>query len=211
MSYEYDSHLLVIFGHHVQLRNVQLELEEARSSVASNKSATVGNLSTELQAKKRIVINLRSELDSVRKDLLKTEEMLKKKNTDNKTGAIVENLRKELKVAKAQSALLEERLDSSKLSNWNSLVEVATNREQVRNLKEDLEEVLEEKINGDHQEIIDVDDGKRDMDDEVEDSPRKRQKTRTNDDDEDSDVVVDDDDDEGDDDSDDEDDDDIVL
>jgi hypothetical protein len=91
------------------------------------------------------------------------------------------------------------------------LVEVATNREQVRNLKEDLEEVLEEKINGDHQEIIDVDDGKRDMDDEVEDSPRKRQKTRTNDDDEDSDVVVDDDDDEGDDDSDDEDDDDIVL
>jgi len=194
-----------------------LELEEANSQLSKPKeSATVVNLSTELQAKKRIVINLRSELDSTRKDLLKTEEMLKKKNTEssnNKAGVIVENLRKELKVAKARSALLEERLDSSKLSNENSLVEVATNREQVRNLKEDLEEVLEEKINGDHQEIIDVDDGKRDMDDEINESPRKRQKIRSDDDNDDSDVVVDDDADNDDDsdDDDDDDDDDIIL
>jgi chromosome segregation ATPase len=245
-------YLLCLYTINVQLHNVQLELEEANSQLASDKSATVVNLSTELQAKKRVVINLRSELESVRKDLLrteeilkkkkdtelsndnvlvknlrselqsvrkdllKTEEMLKKKDTelsnDNKTTVLVEHLRKELEVAKAESALLEERLDSSKLSNWNSLVEVATNREQVRNLKEDLEEVMEEKVNGDHQEIIDVDDGKRDMDDEVKDSPRKRQKTRTDDDDDDSDVVVDNDaDNDDDDDSDDDDDDDDII
>jgi septal ring factor EnvC (AmiA/AmiB activator) len=104
-------YLLCLYTINVQLHNIQLELEEA-------------NL--QLFKQKENVASATAELDSVCKDLSKTEEMLKRKNTElsnNKTGGIVEKLQKELKVAKAQSALLKEQLDSSKLSNKNSLVD----------------------------------------------------------------------------------------
>lgn len=184
------------------LREVQLELDDARTQLSrrEDKAGTEVKLSRELE-KTDTIINLRSELESVRKDLMKSEDMVTKKDAElsnviddnnNNNIVIVENLRKELMASKKKFALLEERLDSSKLSDWTSLIEVATSREKARFLKVDLDE-LEEKINGDHQEVIDVD-RKRDSE-EVLDSPRKRVKTRTDDDDDDSDSDDSDDDD----------------
>jgi hypothetical protein len=54
---------------------------------------------------------------------------------------VVHNLREELKKTKSELANAKEKLDISRLSNLNRLVEVATHREKVRDLEGDLEEV----------------------------------------------------------------------
>merc|ERR1712222_312848 len=148
------------------------------------------------------IVNLRSELESVRNDLTKSEDIVKRKDAEmtkiihkDNDAAIVENLRNELMASKSRTALLKEQLDSSKISNWNNLIDVATSREKVRHLEDDLEE-LEEKINGDHQEVIDVD--RKHDNEKGNDSSRKRAKTRTGNDDDDSDDNEDDDDDDDD-------------
>jgi len=53
----------------------------------------------------------------------------------------IHDLREEIKKLRAELADSKEKLDISTISNLNRLVEVATNREKVRNLETELEEV----------------------------------------------------------------------
>lgn len=134
------------------MRNVQLELEDARAQLSrrEDKAGAEVKLSRKLEEKEETVINLRSELESVREDLLKSEDMVTKKDAElsnviddnnNNNTVIVENLRKELMASKTKFAILEERLNSSNLSDLTSLIDVATSREKARFLKDDLDEV----------------------------------------------------------------------
>lgn len=129
-----------------------MELEDARAQLSrrEDKAGAEVKLSRKLEEKEETVINLRSELESVREDLLKSEDMVTKKDAElsnviddnnNNNTVIVENLRKELMASKTKFAILEERLNSSNLSDLTSLIDVATSREKARFLKDDLDEV----------------------------------------------------------------------
>ena len=76
-------------------------------------------------------------------DMLRTKS-LKKSSKDmdgNDNTEIIRKLRQELKKVTEELARSKEKLGISRLSNLNRLVEVAANREKVRNLEDDLEEV----------------------------------------------------------------------
>ena len=110
------------------MRNVQSDLEDAREQLSNreDKEGAEVKLSRKLDEKEETVMNLRSELESVHEDLLKSKDMVTKKNAElsnviddnnNSNAVIVENLRKELMSSRTQFDLLEERLNSSKVSD----------------------------------------------------------------------------------------------
>ena len=125
----------------------------SKTTVALDKSDNEVKLSKELKEKECAFDELCSEFELIKKNLLQTENMLKKrdvelsnaingKNKDDDT-LIIDNLQEELKATKEKLAQSKEQLGLSTLSNQNRLVEVATNREKVRDLEGDLEEVRE--------------------------------------------------------------------
>ena len=114
----------------------------------------------------------------------------------------IHDLREEIKKLRAELADSKEKLDISTISNLNRLVEVATNREKVRNLETELEEVrwifvlvvfsafgyqpdlstilflslqIGERIHGEGSEGYEISDRK--YENEEEGSPKKRLKT----------------------------------
>ena len=127
-------------------------MEDTREQLSNreDKKGAEDNLSRKLDEKEETVLDLRSELESVREDLLKSKDMVTKKDAElsnvidgnnNINAVIVENLRKELMSSKTQFALLEERLNSFKVSDWTSSIKDATSREKAHFLKDDLDEV----------------------------------------------------------------------
>ena len=128
------------------------------STVALDKSEADVKLSKELKERERAFDELHSEFELMQQNLLQTEIMLKKRDVElsnaingkNKgndaviianDAVIIDNLQEELKATKEKLAHSKEQLGISALSNLNRLVEVATNREKVRDLEGDLEEV----------------------------------------------------------------------
>ena len=139
------------------MEEARTELPKRQADVASKSTVSLGKsdnevkLSKELKEKERAFDELCSEFESIKKNLLQTEKMLKKrdaelsnvingKNTGDDT-FIIDNLQEELEATKKKLAQSKEQLGLSTLSNQNRLVEVATNREKVRDLEGDLEEV----------------------------------------------------------------------
>lgn len=128
---------------------------------------------SDVKHKDELLRNMESELIKARKKPLNKSSQESSNNIDgNDDSVIIRNLQQELQKTKEELAHSNEKLGISKASNLNRLFQVATHRDKVRNLEDDVEE-LEEQLNG---EIPDDEEFERKRGNDDDGSPRKRLK-----------------------------------
>ena len=165
-----EANKTIMINNDEMLRNVELELEEARAELAKRQVETTtttvlqeqssADHQQQLEEKDQTIEKLQSDFEQLKKELVRKEKLLLQNDEDLadtrykllerekqersatavEVKEVTEKLQAELKKAQDQKAVLEEQLEHAKRANEKHLIELATHREKARDTALDLEE-----------------------------------------------------------------------